>query len=113
MAGGVTPALDANLVRRYPISARVNIAANDEPECCALVDVPAAPATARSTDTNHLCRTRKIAGPAYQGLPSVSGPPSNPGEISGCNIRSMPHMEFPGPPESNPSGPPHFPEDFE
>jgi RHS repeat-associated protein len=45
-------------------------------------------------------------GPAYQGLPYVSGP-------CGCSMRDQPHDEFPGPPDQNPSGPPRFPETFE
>jgi putative SOS response-associated peptidase YedK len=36
---------DANLMRRYPVSTRVNAVANDDPGCSAPVDLPAAPAT--------------------------------------------------------------------
>jgi RHS repeat-associated protein len=48
---------------------------------------------------------------AQQGLPYVSGPPSIPGEIPGCSIRSLPHDESPGPPEGPPKDEPRNPED--
>jgi len=36
---------DATCMRRYPVSSRVNLVANDDPECSAPVELPAAPAT--------------------------------------------------------------------
>jgi len=44
-AVGLLGRFDANLMRRYPVSTRVNLVANDDPECCAPVDLPAAPTT--------------------------------------------------------------------
>jgi putative SOS response-associated peptidase YedK len=35
---------DPKLMRRYPVSPRVNVVVNDDPECSAPVDLPAAPA---------------------------------------------------------------------
>ncbi len=36
---------DSKLMKRYPVSTRVNLVANDDPECSAPVDLPAATAT--------------------------------------------------------------------
>lgn len=40
----LTP-FDSSLMKQYPVSTRVNLVANDGPECSALVELPAAPAT--------------------------------------------------------------------
>ncbi len=44
-AVGLLKAFDSNLMRRYPVSTRVNLVANDDPECSAPVDLPAATPT--------------------------------------------------------------------
>jgi putative SOS response-associated peptidase YedK len=36
---------DPKLMRQYPVSPRVNVVVNDDPECSAPVDLPAVPAT--------------------------------------------------------------------
>jgi putative SOS response-associated peptidase YedK len=35
----------SNLMRRYPVSTRVNLVANDDPECSAPADLPSVPVT--------------------------------------------------------------------
>jgi putative SOS response-associated peptidase YedK len=40
-AVGLLQPFDSKLMKRYPVSARVNLVANDDPECCAPVDLPA------------------------------------------------------------------------
>lgn len=42
---GLLKPFDSNLMRRYPVSTRVNLVANDDPECSAPVDLPAATAS--------------------------------------------------------------------
>jgi putative SOS response-associated peptidase YedK len=44
-AVGALKPFDSNLMRRYPVSTRVNLVANDDPECSVPVNLPAAPAT--------------------------------------------------------------------
>jgi putative SOS response-associated peptidase YedK len=44
-AMGLFKPFGANLMRRYPVSTRVNLVANDDPECSAPIDLPAVPAT--------------------------------------------------------------------
>jgi putative SOS response-associated peptidase YedK len=44
-AVGLLLPFDANLMSRYPVSARVNLVANDDPDCPAPVEPPVAPAT--------------------------------------------------------------------
>jgi putative SOS response-associated peptidase YedK len=36
---------DSNLMRRYPVSTRVNLVANDDPECSALIEIQPEPPT--------------------------------------------------------------------
>jgi putative SOS response-associated peptidase YedK len=44
-AVGLLTPFDSNLMRRYPVSTRVNLVTNDGPECSAPVELPAATAT--------------------------------------------------------------------
>jgi putative SOS response-associated peptidase YedK len=44
-AVGLLRPFDSKLMRRYPVSTRVNLVANDDPECSAPVALPAATAT--------------------------------------------------------------------
>ncbi|MBZ5722743.1 MAG: SOS response-associated peptidase [Acidobacteriia bacterium] len=44
-AVGLLKPFDSNLMRRYPVSTRVNLTANDGPECSARIDLPAVNAT--------------------------------------------------------------------
>ena len=44
-AASLLKPFDANLMKRYPVSTRVNSVANDDPECSAPVDLPAVPAS--------------------------------------------------------------------
>jgi putative SOS response-associated peptidase YedK len=45
VAVGLLGPFDSKLMRRYPVSARVNLVANDDPECSTPVALPAATAT--------------------------------------------------------------------
>jgi len=44
-AVGLLKPFDSNLMKRYPVGTRVNLVANDDPECSAPVDLPPANAT--------------------------------------------------------------------